>query len=149
MPFRAGSFNMAQVERRKENKQTEKYDKRKSTNGQADWIGFIDVPLNDDDKAAIRAMRELPAPAWETVWDLVEGGYKLSISFDAQHDLYTFSMTAKRTGDVNAGLTLTGRGASYTGAMCSFVHKHLVKLEGDWTRQPRSGGDGGSGDFIG
>lgn len=113
------------------------------------WRGFVNVELNDAQKAAVKAMRADIQKCWAVVFDLVEGEYKMSLSLDAKNNAYVFSMTARREKDVNQGLTLTSRGGTVEGAVASFVYKHSVVLEGDWTTAARRGTGGMSEDDVG
>lgn len=113
------------------------------------WKGFVNVELTEAQKAEAKKLRENVGACWGVVFDLVEGEYKLSVSLDAKNNAYVVSMTGRKARDVNAGLTLTARGGTIEGALASFVYKHQVILEGDWTSAARRGGGGFDADDIG
>lgn len=108
--------------------------KRKAkTAEKASWVGFADVELTQVDKAALKAMGDMDGEAWETVLELVETGYKMSLSYDELHTTYNLSLTCNDSQNQNAGLTLTGRGGSLRAATLSLWYKHTQMLKGDWT----------------
>lgn len=126
-----------------------KVDAAKARAEQDGWKGFVNVDLTDAQKAVVKSMRADIQKCWTVVFDLVEGEYKLSLSLDAKNNAYVFSMTARRVKDVNHGLTLTSRGGTVEGAVASFVYKHSVVLEGDWTSAARRTGGGMGEDDVG
>lgn len=120
--------------------------KRASEDG---WKGFVNVDLTADQKTAVKALALDASAVWAVIFDLVDGGYKLTITYDRANGAYVVSMTAKAAQDVNAGLTLTARGGSVQGACASFVYKHSVVLEGDWTSVGVAGGKRFGEDDVG
>lgn len=102
-------------------------------NEKAVWIGFADVELTAVDKAALKAMGDMDGEAWDTVLELVETGYKMTLSFDDPHTTWNLSLTCQDSRNRNAGLSLTGRGGSLRAATLSFWYKHSQILKGDWT----------------
>lgn len=137
------------------NDRIEKKPRQKKTDGAQPslsgdgWKGFVNVELTDAQKPLVKASMSDMARLWTTVWDLVDAGYKLTISNDAQHNSYNVSMTCRNPKDVNAGLTLTGRGGTIEGAVASFVFKHSDILESDWTAVNAHGRRTGDEDFLG
>lgn len=129
-------------------------DARKAANAQPapagdGWKGFVNVELSDAQKPLVKALMSDMPRCWVVVWDLVDAGYKLTISNDATHNSYNVSMTCRNLKDRNMGLTLTGRGGTVEGAVASFVFKHSDILEGDWTATNAHGRRGGGEDFLG
>jgi hypothetical protein len=113
------------------------------------WKGFVNVELQDGHKPLVKASQENPDRLWVVVWDLIDGGYKLTISNDPQHNSYNVSMTCRAAKDINSGYTLTGRGGTVLGAVAAFVFKHDVLLEGDWTRGSTAQRGAVSEDYFG
>ncbi len=113
------------------------------------WKGFVNLELNEQQKLGVKALRERSAEVWMVIEDLVDGQYKASMSYDPNNDTYNFSMTCKKKGDINEGMTLTGRGGTLIGSMASFVYKHRDVLEGDWTSVGVQRGRGVDEDFVG
>jgi hypothetical protein len=110
------------------------------------WQGYVNVELSTGDKEGVSELASMMDDVWATIWDLVDAGYKLSVSCDATHNTYNASLTCKNPVDKNRGLTLSGRGGMIVLALASLVYKHRVLLNRDWTtHQSYSGGDRGAG----
>lgn len=104
-----------------------------STNTQDTWKGFVNCEIPAAQHDAVRMLRGDTTALWNVVFDLVEAEYKLTISYDPQHDAYNISLTCRNNKDRNEGYTLSGRGGGIVSALAAFVFKHTVLLEGDWT----------------
>ncbi len=119
----------------KKEKAQQKYRDRKAKqagNVRPDWKGFVTCELTVEDKKSLREGAMPYEDAWEGLLDVIPEGYKLSISWDDKNETFTASLTAGAgTGD-NAGWCLTGRGASFDGAVCSLAYKHFTKLARNW-----------------
>jgi len=96
------------------------------------WKGFVNVELNDLQKAECKLWRAHPEKIWNVIWDLEAAGYKLTISCDDRNGTHNVSMTCREPKDINMGMTLTGRGGDVQSAVAAFAYKHSVILEGDW-----------------
>jgi len=126
-------------DRMQDKKDAKKATSTKQTGYGDGWKGFVNVELSDAQKPLVKALMSDMGRVWTTVWDLVDAGYKLTISNDPTHNSYNLSMTCRNAKDRNNGLTLTGRGGTVEGACASFVFKHSDILEGDWTTQSARG----------
>lgn len=125
---------MAQVNRLKEEKRDRTRRTRKPDGGKAAWRGFVNYSLTAGDKEALKSGVVEYADAWDGVLDLVMRGYKASITYDDKNSSWVFSMTCQTTEEVNAGLTLSGRGGTLDGAVCSLWYRHENVMGGDWTK---------------
>lgn len=98
------------------------------------WLGFVEISLTEEDKAAIVDMPLNDKAAFDFIEGMVEDGYKVSFSEDTAHSSFIASATGQRPGNPNAGYTLAGRGPSVIGSLASLAYKHqqLCK-QGDWT----------------
>lgn len=119
------------------------------THGSDGWKGFVNVEVPENQKDFVRSLREKPDILWTVILDLVEAGYKMSVTCDMKYSLYNLSLTCKNDKDVNNGYTLSGRGGSLVGAMASFVYKHQNILEGVWSSGAGTVKGGFDGDFVG
>lgn len=98
------------------------------------WKGFVQCELNEQQKIAVKRLRdENMGQCWTDYLSLTGELYKLSQSYDTYNDAFVVSATCKDPKDKNMGLTLSARGGSLEGAVASFVYKHSIILEGDWT----------------
>lgn len=129
----SGEFKMGMNDRQEPKKRQNKPRSADTRTAFGDWKGFVACELNEAQKAQVKLLFDKPDHLWTVVWDLVGASYKLTISQDDYNGTFNVSMTSRGTKDINAGLTLTGRGGSVLGALAAFVYKHETVLEGDWT----------------
>lgn len=117
--------------------------KARQAEGQVAWQGFVDVPLTDEDKASLAEGHFEAADAFSFLEEMVEDGYKVSVSQDAKNSCYVASATGRRPDDPNNGYTLTGRGPDVVGSLASLAYKHITLCErGAWSN--RANGTGAS-----
>ena len=128
-----GIMQAAEEERKDKAAQKRKERKeRQASNKRPEWQGFVSCELTVEDKKALREGAMTYEDAWEGLLDIIPEGYKLSISWDEKNDTFTASLTAGAGTGGNAGWCLTGRGASFDGAIISLGYKHFTKLRRDW-----------------
>jgi hypothetical protein len=116
----------------------EKYGRRKRKNGieanTGDWQGFVDVSLDDNDRAIIQ--ETLHASEFgpdEFLIDALEAGYKVSLSPDATHQCVVATLTGRSPHCPNVGYSLVARGPDIVGALCALDHKHTaICKRGKW-----------------
>jgi len=113
------------------------------------WKGFVNVEIPEAQKDQVKSLRNKPDELWRVILDLVENGYKMSVTCDQKYSLYNLSLTCKNPKDVNNGYTLSGRGGTLLGAMASFVYKHATILEGAWADAGSKAPGAFDGDFVG
>jgi len=105
------------------------------------WLGFVDVQLSDADKASLAQGHFEAGDAFQFMEEMVEDGYKVTISQDTAHSSYVASATGRLPDDPNNGYTLTGRGPDVIGSLAALAHKHIVICQrGSW--RAVSGGSG-------
>lgn len=126
------SDNMGMQDHQRESKRSKGTSSTQPTPSGDGWKGFVNVELTDTQKPLVKALMTQGDHLWTVVWDLIDAGYKLTMSNDPSHNSYNVSMTCRVPKDPNNGLTLTGRGGTVLGAMASFVFKHETILEGRW-----------------
>lgn len=125
---------MGAVDHQKEAKRPVRKDQAKTRASEDGWKGFVQCELNEQQKKAVKLLRdENMADVWTKYLTLVSELYKTSQSYDTYNDAFVVSATCKDPKDRNMGLTLSARGGTLEGAVASFVYKHEVVLEGDWT----------------
>ena len=97
------------------------------------WLGFVDIVLSDEDKASLSSMNFEDGDAFSFLEDMVEDGYKVSLSQDTAHDCYIAAATGSTDGNPNRGYTMAGRGPSLLGALASLAYKHRTLCQqGVW-----------------
>jgi len=93
-------------------------------------IEFINIRLGATE------VRHLHSLGWEddkVVWaflELVESGYKLSITSDNKNDTYIATLVGTGDNCPNKGKGLSGRGPTAVEAIKSLLYKHTVICDG-------------------
>jgi hypothetical protein len=103
-----------------------------------DWQGFVDIPLNEGELAAVRDEHE--HHAMDLLGFLVaciDDGYKVSIAPHSRGASVIATLTGRDPECVNAGYSLSGFGPDVEGALLSVYYKHVVLCEKlRWADQP-------------
>lgn len=119
-----------------------KYGKKKSpypSGRGSEWIGFVDIPLNDTDKEYLKGMSREADDLLGILEALVQEGYKLSISPDFEHNSVIASATGRIPGSPNEGRSLSARGPDLAGAINALWYKHGILGEsGNWENVGRT-----------
>jgi len=98
------------------------------------WLGFVDVQLTDADKASLAEGHFEAGDAFQFVEEMVEDGYKVTLSQDTAHSCYIAAATGRLPDDPNNGYTLTGRGPDVIGSLACLAHKHIIICQrGAWS----------------
>lgn len=103
------------------------------------WGGFIDLKLDDDDKAGFAAWNS--EFQWTYLDDLLADEMKVSFSYDDNTETYLCSLTSVKHAGNGMRCVLTARANSWELALALACYKHFVMLETDWGRfTPSNGG---------
>lgn len=104
----------------------------KRANARQQTFRFINHDLSAEDQERLGAMdcaEEFPA---SLVDDLVEEGYKYSLTYDAGNHTFIASLTDKSKGSVFTNSCISGRGSSAINARYSLLYRHISIAQGDW-----------------
>jgi hypothetical protein len=107
----------------------------KATPARAEWQGFVRCELNDLQREDLKANPFTMVELAEWLGTCAEWGCKFSYTYDDSGNVHIVSMTVRAADSVNAGLTLTGRGSSFTNALSSLCYKETVILKDTPWRQ--------------
>lgn len=100
--------------------------------GGASDYRFANVRLDSTDAEWLES-NDLPTTfPLSLVFTLVESGYKVSFSYDAQNNSALCTLTDTRENSVHLHTILSGRGATPIDAWYSLAYKHFVRLGEDW-----------------
>jgi hypothetical protein len=117
-------------------------DRRGSKKAASMWLGFLDIPLSEDDKARIPGMNFEGERAFDFIAEMVEDGYKITISQDKAHSCYISTATGQHTQTGNDSYSLTGRGPDAAGSLAALAYKHIILCErGEWANLAHSPAD--------
>jgi len=114
--------------------------KRPTPNKPAEWGGFIELRLTDEERTQFAQFNELFQ--WTFIDDILADEIKLGISYDTQSETYLATLTSEKHAGTNLRCVLTARANSWEKAVSLALFKHLNLLEGDWGQYKPSTGRG-------
>jgi len=101
------------------------------------FLGFVDIDLSERDRSELEVFvtpGQVDIEAF--LVQIIEDGYKFSLSGDFEHNSLIATMTGKAEGCENKGFALSGRGPDAHSAMIVLWYKHTVLANwGKWTDQ--------------
>lgn len=106
----------------------------------AEWGGFINIRLSDDQREEFFAWYEQnPVGATAMLEDLLGAGAKVTFSFDAQHECYIVSVTGALLADSpGVRFVSTSRASTMMEVVALTVWKHFLLVRGDYGKyRPR------------
>jgi hypothetical protein len=109
--------------------------KAPSSNNSPEWGGFIDVRMEEQDKADFRVWSEQNGEqVWIDFLDLLGSGFKFGLSYDRQGDFYlaTFTAHGRELIGLEDRYCLTARAPNWETALALLVFKHLIMTGGNW-----------------
>lgn len=101
------------------------------------WGGFVNVPLNEDEKVHFRQwIVENETEIAEEISAVELAGFKFSHTWDAENDCFIATLTGNGIKKIQPTWTvaMSARGDSWFGALALVVYKHLLMCEGDWSQ---------------
>lgn len=104
----------------------------KGTKVESVWGGFIDLRLNDDERAEFESFAA--NFQWSELEDCIGDDLKLGLSFDSVTGTYLATFTSDKHAGQNLRCVLTARADDWQRAVVLVIFKHLRLLEGDWGR---------------
>lgn len=116
---------------------------RKPASSSGRFNKFINISLTVEQKKDLAQSEPLVAFPLELLFDLVEEGFKVSLSEDKRNNSYRCSLTDGREGSPHEGFTMSGRGRYPAAAWASVCYRHYVICQQDWSTFQES--DEGSG----
>lgn len=101
---------------------------------EAKWGGFINIKLDDEQKADFYSWLEANAAHFSAAFDDMLGdGLKASFSFDAEHECYICSIQGALVGsDPEQRYVSTSRAGSLSEVIALSVWKHVELTQGDY-----------------
>lgn len=98
----------------------------------AKWVGFLDYRLTDDELAGLDDWKPTTAEVWERVDALIEGGYRLALSYNAQFKVATCTIMDDDGARKGGGYGLSSSDADGAMALKAALYKHFEVLGGSW-----------------
>lgn len=99
----------------------------------AEWGGFINIRLEDEDKAKFDLWwSEHRTDAWSAFDDMLGEGMKVSLAYDAENECYICSLTGNGWKDSVKRWCMTTRAGTMDEVIALAMWKHYVLSDGDW-----------------
>ena len=96
-------------------------------------VDFVSLRLSDEDKAMLSEAIPEAGDVLSDVVRMVEGGYKLSLSFVEKSDSYCATITSPTNPETGRKSALSGFGPTPDLALAVLAHKHYhLGNGGDW-----------------
>jgi len=100
----------------------------------AKWVGFLDYRLSEEEIDGLDAWSPPVAEIWEGVDKLIEDGYRLALSYNAQFKVATCTIMDDDSNRKAGGYGLSSSDTDGAGALKAALYKHFIVLEGKWDR---------------
>lgn len=111
-------------------KTTPKAEGRWSTNNDSPWGGFINVRLDDEQKADYEVwVSENPNEPWRLLDDLLGEGMKVGFSYDSENECYILTFTGALVDGSTERYCLTSRAGTLPDVVAVGTWKHFVLLK--------------------
>ena len=88
---------------------TVKKNVKKGSNGRVEWLGSYNYYLTESDKKGIKEMQIKPGDVLGRLQELVDAGYKVSMTLDTKERFYTVTAFASQVSSPNAGYSMSLR----------------------------------------
>lgn len=99
----------------------------------AEWRGFVDRRLDDDELAALDESKPKPSELFAAIDDIVQGGYRFMLSYNLRTKLVSVTIVDDNPDRKSGGYALSSSDEDAAGALKMAVYKHVVLLKSDWT----------------
>lgn len=93
---------------------------------------FIDIPIVEADWQDIQKMYGSADVLVDAVSDVLEAGYRVGLSFNAQNDAFICSLTCRDSKSPNNGKTFNSFAETWFEALQICMYKHYVKAKKNW-----------------
>lgn len=98
----------------------------------AQWVGFANVRLDEEQREAYAAWDITPAEVWEKFTEMLSTGYKITVSHQPKKNSFTCAATCENAADPNAGMTMSSYAGTWGDAVKVMLFKHFEVTKGTW-----------------
>lgn len=98
----------------------------------AKWIGFLDYRLTEDELSGLDDWTPTTAEIWERVDSLIEGSYRLALSYNPQFKVATCTIMDDDPSRRSGGYGLSSSDGDGAMALKAALYKHFEVLHGTW-----------------
>lgn len=93
---------------------------------------FVDIPIVESDFADAQKVYGSSDILVDAVTDLLDSGYRVGLSHNAQNDAFICSVTCREDNDPNNGYTFNAFSETWFEALQLAIYKHYVKSKKLW-----------------
>lgn len=97
-----------------------------------EWKGFVNLKLNEEQKALFLSWDVHDDDVWLLFTGLLTEGYKISSSYNGQNSTYNVLLTCNNPSSPNAGFGLSAYSPNWYNAVRLALFKHEVIFQGVW-----------------
>ena len=97
----------------------------------AEWKGFLDYRLSDDDLVELDGWKPKPQELWSEIDEMIKAGYRFTLSYNAKTHLASCTMIDDSNMRPSGGYAISSADSDGALALKMAVFKHL-KLERTW-----------------
>ena len=102
---------------------------------EAQFKGFFNYELDNDQKAACKAFMREDEEIMLLIEEAIASGYKITVALNPKNGSLTASMQQKWSGEANAGMCMTAHAKHWYDAVAVLVFKHYKVLQGRWEKE--------------
>lgn len=99
-----------------------------------EWRGFLDFRLTDEQLEALDSSKPKPTELFAAIDDMQQNDYRFILSYNRRTKLASVTVMDDNPERKSAGYALSSADTDCAGALKMAVYKHVVLLEGDWSR---------------
>lgn len=96
---------------------------------------FIDIPIVESDWPEIQKVYGSADALVDAITDMLEVGYRVGLTFNAQNDAFICAITCRDTESPNNGYTFNSFAETWFEALQIGAYKHYVKSSKNWLSQ--------------
>jgi len=117
-----GEFAMARQEKKKD---------AISDSSKAEWKGFLDFRLTEDELLELDNWKPKPVELWSEIDEMIKAGYRLTVTYNAKTHLASCTMIDDSNTRPTGGFAISSADTDGASALKMAVFKHL-KLDRTW-----------------
>lgn len=96
-------------------------------------VQFVNWSLNPEEKSACKAWDLSREDYANAIGGLIEGGYKVTVSYDSFRSCFTASIVPTKDAKSNQGYILTGKGSDPLKAIKQVLYIHYHIMGEEWS----------------
>lgn len=109
--------------------------KNQETRVKSTWnTTFVDIPLNGVEEDDIFGQFKSTEEVYDALTELLESGYRVGFTYNAQNDAFICSVTCKDEASPNANQTFTAFAGAWFESLLVALYKHRVVAAGIWAK---------------